>query len=262
MNHTALSVQSLTFHRRNRTIFSELSFQVVAGQFIALIGPNGTGKSTLLKCLAGILPTTKGSIYYSDLAFSTLKPSEIAKYVTYMPQSTSLETNFTVEQVVEMGRYPHKSRFGNWSQNDKDAIMNAMKQVGIYELRNRFIPSLSGGERQLVYLAKAIAQETDILLLDEPTSDLDIYYQVIVTKVIHDLVAKGKTIIAAIHDINLATRICDQCILLRDGQFIAYDTPSSILKEEHIEHTFHVKSVIYEEPLTAKKQIVPYEVIK
>src|SRR5690606_31624969 len=150
------------------------------------------------------LPLTQGSIYYSGSALSSLKPLEIAKRVTYMPQSTSLETNFTVEQVVEMGRYPHKTRFGSWSPNDKAAIMNAMKQVGIYDLRNRFVPSLSGGERQLVYLAKAIAQETDVLLLDEPTSDLDIYYQVIVTNVIHDLVAKGKTIIAAIHDINLA----------------------------------------------------------
>lgn len=262
MNTFALSVQSLTFGHRNRKIFSDLSFQVKGGQFIALIGPNGTGKSTLLKCLAGILPIEQGSIHFSGCSLSTLKPIELAKRITYMPQSTSLETNFTVQQVVEMGRYPHKGRFSSWSTNDKDAMINAMKQVGIYELRDRFVPSLSGGERQLVYLAKAIAQETDILLLDEPTSDLDIYYQVIVTNVIHSLISKGKTIIAAIHDINLATRICDQCILLKDGHFIAYDAPSSILKEQHIEETFHVKSLIYKEPLTAKKQIVPYEVTK
>ena len=261
MKNTALTVQSLHFHRSSRAIFEDLSFTVEKGQFIALIGPNGTGKSTLLKCLAGIHSITSGDIQLFNLSLQQLKPLEIAKRITYMPQTTSIETNFTVQQVVEMGRYPHKKRFSNWSTADKVAVEQALELVGIHHLKNRFVPSLSGGERQLVYLAKAIAQETDILLLDEPTSDLDIYYQVVVTNIIHSLISDGKTVIAAIHDINLATRICDQCILLRDGKFVDYNPPSDVLNNHNIEETFQVKSIIYKEPLTKKKQIVPYEVL-
>lgn len=178
-----------------------------------------------------------------------------------MPQTTTLETNFTVQQVVEMGRYPHKKRFSRWSTADKAAVDRALVQVGICHLKDRFVPSLSGGERQLVYLAKAIAQETDILLLDEPTSDLDIYYQVIVTDIIRSLIGEGKTIIAAIHDINLATRICEQCILLKNGRFVAYNAPSNVINNENIEETFQVKSIFYKEPLTEKKQLIPYDVL-
>lgn len=262
MKNIALTIQSINFHRGSRAIFKDLSFSVEQGKFIALIGPNGTGKSTLLKCLAGIYSINSGSIKLLDAPLHSLKPLDIAKRITYMPQTTTLATNFTVQQVVEMGRFPHKKRFSNWSTADKLAVDQALEQVGIRHLKDRFVPSLSGGERQLVYLAKAIAQETDILLLDEPTSDLDIYYQVVVTDIVHSLVKEGKTVIAAIHDINLATRICDQCILLRDGKVVAYNAPSLILNIENIEETFQVKSIIYKEPYTEKKQIVPYEVLK
>ena len=261
MKNTALTIQALNFSRSTRAIFTDLSFTVEKGQFISLIGPNGTGKSTLLKCLAGIHSINSGDIQIFNTSLHQLKPLEVAKRITYMPQTTTLDTNFTVQQVVEMGRYPHKKRFSNWSTADKVAVERAIQQVGIHHLKDRYVPSLSGGERQLVYLAKAIAQETDILLLDEPTSDLDIYYQVIVTDIIHSLICDGKTVIAAIHDINLATRICDQCILLRNGKFVAYNTPSNVLNRENIEETFHVRSLIYKEPLNEKKQVVPYEVL-
>jgi iron complex transport system ATP-binding protein len=261
MKNAAITIKSLTFHRSSRTIFKELSFTVESGKFVALIGPNGTGKSTLLKCLAGIHPIHSGEIKIFDASLQQLKPIDIAKRITYMPQTTTLETNFTVQQVVEMGRYPHKKRFSRWSTADKAAVDRALVQVGICHLKDRFVPSLSGGERQLVYLAKAIAQETDILLLDEPTSDLDIYYQVIVTDIIRSLIGEGKTIIAAIHDINLATRICEQCILLKNGRFVAYNAPSNVINNENIEETFQVKSIFYKEPLTEKKQLIPYDVL-
>lgn len=261
MKNTALEIQSLTFHRSSRTIFKDLSFTIEKGKFVALIGPNGTGKSTLLKCLAGINSIDSGEIKIFNMSLQQLKPLEIAKQITYMPQTTSLETNFTVQQVVEMGRYPHKKRFSRWNSVDKEAVEQAIEKVGIRHLKDRFVTSLSGGERQLVYLAKAIAQETDILLLDEPTSDLDIYYQVIVSDIIHSLIQEGKTVIAAIHDINLAIRICDQCILLRNGKLVAFNEPSIILNNENIAETFKVKSIIFQEPFTQKKQMIPYDVL-
>jgi len=262
MNKIVMHVNSLHFRRAKREIFSDLTFSIEAGQFISLIGPNGTGKSTLLKLLAGILKVDRGEILLFNQNITMLKPREIAKQITYMPQTTHLETNFTVMQVVEMGRYPHKSRFSNWDPKDASAVQYAMDLTGITHLKDRFVPSLSGGERQLVYLAKTIAQDTPILLLDEPTSDLDIHHQVIVQNIIKTLVQSGKTVIAAIHDINLATRISDKCMLLKDGVFIAYDEPNTIIQAEYLEKTFAVKSFIYEEQFTDKKQIIPYEVLK
>lgn len=262
MNKVVMHVNSLHFRRVKREIFSDLTFSIEAGQFISLIGPNGTGKSTLLKLLAGILKVDRGEISLFNQDISLLKPREIAKQITYMPQTTHLETNFTVMQIVEMGRYPHKSRFSSWNVSDTSLVDYAMDLTGITHLKDRFVPSLSGGERQLVYLAKTIAQDTPILLLDEPTSDLDIHHQVIVQNIIKTLVENGKTVIAAIHDINLATRISDKCMLLKDGIFIAYDEPHEIIHAEYLEKTFTVKSHIYEEQFSHKKQIIPYEVLK
>ena len=262
MNKIVMHVNSLHFRRAKREIFSDLTFSIEAGQFISLIGPNGTGKSTLLKLLAGILKVDRGEILLFNQDISSLKSRDIAKQITYMPQTTHLETNFTVMQVVEMGRNKNKNRFSNWDPNDASAVQYAMDLTGITHLKDRFVPSLSGGERQLVYLAKTIAQDTPILLLDEPTSDLDIHHQVIVQNIIKTLVENGKTVIAAIHDINLATRISDKCMLLKDGIFIAYDEPNEIIQANYLEKTFNVKSHIYEEQFSHKKQIIPYEVLK
>lgn len=129
--------------------------------------------------------------------------------------------------------------------------------TGIERLRERFVPSLSGGERQLVFLAKVIAQDTPIILLDEPTSDLDVYHQELVTNIVHRLVAQGKTVVAAIHDINYSARICDQCLFLKDGKVIAFGETEQVLTKEKIEETFHVDSHIYVEQVTGSKQMIP-----
>lgn len=256
----AVKIDSLSFKRKQLHIFQSLTLSISKGQFIGLLGPNGTGKSTLLKCIAGIISEHEGSITLLGKQKNTMKPIEMAKMVSYMPQTTFLETNFTVEQVVKMGRYPHKKRFSSWDSADSEAVQWALELTKIGHLKDRLVPSLSGGERQLVYLAKTIAQDTPILLLDEPTSDLDVYHQVIVTIILHQLIREGKTVIAAIHDINFATRICDQCMFMKDGQIVDFGRNEQIMCDRNFYETFHVKSHIYKEPFTGKKQMIPYDV--
>lgn len=257
---TAIKVEGLQFRRKQHVLFQDLSLSLHDGKFIALLGKNGTGKSTLLKLLTGLLRPDHGEIMLQGQSLHKLSALEIARLVTYMPQSTNLETNFTVEQVVKMGRYPHKKRFADWNKDDSVAVEEALHFTNIAHLKERYVPSLSGGERQLVYLAKAIAQQTPILLLDEPTSDLDVHHQLHVTYILHTLVQQGKTVVAAIHDINLASRICDECLFLRDGMIVDYGKNEDVMNEENIIHTFAVKSYIYEEQFTHTKQMIPYEV--
>ena len=258
---SVIQVRNLQFMRKQKKLFNELSFTLNEGKFIALLGKNGTGKSTLLKLITGILKPQDGEIILNSKDISDLSTIELARIITYMPQATNLETNFTVEQVVKMGRYPHKKRFADWSTDDSIAVEEALAITNILHLKDRHVPTLSGGERQLVYLAKAIAQQTPILLLDEPTSDLDVHHQLHVTRIIHTLVKQGKTVVAAIHDINLAFRICDEALFINDGQIIAYGNSEHMLNEENIMQTFAVKSFIYEEQFSSKKQMIPFEVI-
>ena len=256
---TGIVIEGLTFKRKERFIFNELSVTIPKGQFIGLLGPNGTGKSTLLKMMVGLLKA-QGHISINGKAIDQLKTKEMAKLISYMPQSTQLETNFTVEQVVQMGRFPHKTRFSSWSQEDTRKVEEAFELTGISHLKERFVPSLSGGERQLVYLAKVIAQDTEYILLDEPTSDLDVYHQVKVTNIIHALVKKGKTVLAAIHDINFSTRICEQSLLLKDGIVIDFGNSDKVLTKENMANTFSVNAHIYVEEQTGAKQMIPLEV--
>jgi iron complex transport system ATP-binding protein len=255
-----IELQHVHFSRKARAIFSNFNLSIEQGKFISLLGPNGTGKSTLLKMISGILQVEKGQVSLFGKDVAKLKQLERAKLISYMPQTTFLETNFTVEQVVKMGRYPHKKRFSSWTMEDTEAVNRAISYTGIMHLKDRLIPSLSGGERQLVYLTKAIAQDTPILLLDEPTSDLDIYHQIIVMDVLKKLVEDGKTILAAIHDINLAARISDECLLIKNGEVVVYAENAEAIQKETIKKGFQVNVHIYEEPFTKTIQVLPYEV--
>lgn len=254
---SGIVIEGLSFKRKERSIFDGLTVTIPKGQFVGLLGPNGTGKSTLLRAIAGLLQTERGDVFLSGERLQKLSKKEVAKLICYMPQTTQLETNFTVQQVVEMGRYPHKSRFSSLTREDIEKVEEAIELTGIDRLRERFVPSLSGGERQLVFLAKVIAQDTPIILLDEPTSDLDVYHQELVTNIVHRLVAQGKTVVAAIHDINYSARICDQCLFLKDGKVMAFGEIDQVLTKEKIEETFHVDSHIYVEQVTGNKQMIP-----
>lgn len=258
----AIEIKHLHFLRHKRTIFTDLSLTLKQGQLIALLGPNGAGKSTLLKLICGLLSPQSGTINVYNRPIKSLSSLQRAQQLSYMPQFTDIQAQFTVEQVVSMGRFPHKKRFSSWTQHDHAIVAEAMRIAEIEHLKHRYMPNLSGGERQLVYLAKAIAQDTPILLLDEPTSDLDIYHQIIVTQVLKNMLQLGKTIVAAIHDINLAARISDTCLIVKDGKVVSYGTQEEVIQPHIIKQGFNVKSHMFQEPYSKANHIVPYEAIK
>lgn len=259
---TRLQVRNLTFARGTRKIVDKMSFDVVAGEFVGLIGPNGTGKSTLLKLLAKLLPADTGQVIVNGQHLVMLSDLQVARLITYMPQSTALDYRFTVEQVVLMGRHPHRKRW-QWNQKeDYQIAYDAMTRTGIFSMKDRYINTLSGGERQLAFLARAITQQSEVILLDEPTSDLDIYHQVQICQIVNELTQEGKTVIAAIHDISLAARYCDRVMFVKDGHIAAFDTPSVAVTPENLSNVFHTYTYVYKDPHISKLQIVPFDIEK
>ena len=255
-----LNVETLSFSRGKHVILKSMDISLENNQFTCLIGPNGTGKSTLLRLMAGLLKPTAGLVVFKNQILSEMTALEVAKAITYMPQSTVLEYQFTVGEVVLMGRHPHRKKWQFSKKNDNQLAEKAMKQTGIYHLRDRFITSLSGGERQLVFLAKAIAQQSEVILLDEPTSDLDIYHQVQIAEVIRELVKEGKAIFAAIHDINLATRYCDRLMLIGNGELIAVGEPEQVITDHNLMRVFQTHTYTYNESYFGKRQMIPYSI--
>ncbi len=237
-----MQLRDVSFARGSRAVIQSVNLTLHSGQFIGLIGPNGTGKSTLLRIMARLLKPDEGFIELNGVLLKNMSDIEVAKAVTYMPQSTVLEYEFTVEQIVQMGRHPHRKKWQGTQKEDLRITNMAMELTGIMHLKKRLITTLSGGERQLVFLARSIAQQSQVILLDEPTSDLDIYHQVQICEVIEQLVQEGKTVIAAIHDINLAARYCDRVLLLHNGSIIGYDEPGKIITAENILRVFQTNA--------------------
>ena len=253
-----LTLEQASYHRGSRPILKALSVSINEGKFIGLIGPNGAGKSTLLRLMARLLKPDGGAVLFRGRDLGGMSDLAVAKAITYMPQSTQLDYAFTVRHVVSMGRHPHRKRWQLLTRADEEIITEAMVKTGILHLQHRYVPSLSGGERQLVFLARSIAQQSDVILLDEPTSDLDIYHQVQISELIRGLVAEGRTIVAAIHDINLAARYCDEVMLLKDGAVAFKGRPAEAITAATLREVFQTQVYVFEDPFLAKRQVIPY----
>jgi len=234
-----------------------ISISFEDGCVTTLVGPNGAGKTTLLKCLNGILKPTVGTVFIDGYEVQKLKPIELAKKFGYVPQFSSSYLSFTVKEIVTMGRRPYI----NWSlsEYDRKVIDSSLKIVGIEHLANRFFDELSGGEKQKVIIARALAQEPKVLLLDEPTSNLDLKHQLEILKLIRRLAKeRDLTVIMAMHDLNMAYRFSDKIVMIKNGSIFAAGKPRDVLTPENIEAVYKVKVSIYDKPYP---QIVPIEVI-
>ena len=218
---------SVSFSYGGKDVLRDVSFRAKRGELLTIIGPNGAGKSTLLKCIAGIL-RPRGRISLGDIDLVSLKPGERAKLVSYVPQTSVAEFNFTIEEFVEMGTY-----------FTEGSVEEALKRVGLWDRRNNSILSLSGGEYQLVLLARALAQGGQVILLDEPTSHLDINHALRIMELLSQL-KDEKIIIAVLHDLNLAFRYADRLLILKDG-IKFWEGPANELKPAIIEKVYSVK---------------------
>ncbi|WP_101296735.1 ATP-binding cassette domain-containing protein [Halegenticoccus soli] len=228
----------------------DVNASVDRGWFVGLIGPNGAGKTTLLRTITGALTPDRGTVTVAGERIYALPSKEASRLVATVPQDTNLSFAFDVRETVAMGRTPYLSRFGRWTEGDETAVEAAMARTEVAELADRAITEISGGERQRVLLARALAQDAPVLLLDEPTASLDINHQIRTFELVRELVADGKTVLAAIHDLNLAAHYCDELLLLSDGAALASGPPEDVLTETALKRAFDANAVVSRHPVT------------
>ncbi len=257
-----LKVDKIEFYYNARKILDKISFEAGEGEFIGLIGPNGSGKTTLLRIINKILEPKAGTVYLDCRKLSEMDWKEIARELACVPQETRLDFNFKVFDIVMMGRYPHLGRFSLEGEEDEEKVRYWMMLTNTLHLADRSIKEISGGERQRVLIARALAQEPKILLLDEPTANLDICYQMEIMNMLKRLVREiGLTIICAIHDLTLAARYSDRIILLKDGRIVKMGRPWEVLTEENIRKVFNVEARIEYDRSSGSLLIIPIKPI-
>lgn len=262
MNAEMLKFSHVAAGYRDREILHDVTLSVEEGDFVGLIGSNGTGKSTLIKCISGLLPLTKGEITICGREQSLLKSRERARLVAVVPQSYHVDYDFTVEDIVMMGRNPYLGFGKREDERDFEIVKNAMEATNTEIFRGRLYNELSGGERQRVILACAIAQQPRVILLDEPTSALDIHHQIEVMELIARLNREEHmTVLAVLHDINMAARFCRRIVMLRDGTVTADGTPEEVVNRKNMEELYAMKLMVRENPLFHKPEIVPIRVM-
>lgn len=222
-------------------VLRDLSLEIAPGEVFGLVGPNGSGKTTLLRAISGRLPLHAGAIYLDCRRLSELSPQELARELAALEQEISCAFDFTVREIVELGRLPHRERWHRLSPKDREIITRALELTHTLAFTDRKIHSLSSGERQRVWLALALAQEPKVLLLDEPTAHLDLRYQIEIMELIRSLAQRDLTVLVSLHDLNLAARFADRVALLSAGQLLALGTPETVLTPENIERVYQVR---------------------
>ena len=246
----AVEAEAVSFSVEAKALLDRIDVRAGRGQFVGLIGPNGAGKSTLLRTLAGVLRHQQGRVRLEASDLRSMTARDVARIVALIPQIAPYTQGFTALELVLMGRYPHLGRFEVEGEADDRIARSAMRLTETEELAARTLDTLSGGERQRVFVARALAQRPRILLLDEPTSNLDVLHQLTVLGLVRTLVDGGLTAIAAIHDLNLAARYCDRLVLLSNGRVLTEGRPDEVLEPATIESAFGVRSAVYRDPAT------------
>jgi iron complex transport system ATP-binding protein len=251
-----IQVDRVGYRYNHQWVIQGITFEVTPGELIGLIGPNGSGKTTLLKCLDRLLIPQEGRILWEGQPLSHFSQNKIARNLALVSQESSLIFAPTVKETVLMGRYPYLKRFQLEGNKDYRLAEAAMDRTQIKHLEQRSLAELSSGERQRVYLARALCQEPKVLLLDEPTAFLDIQHQVGILDLISNLnLQKDLTILVASHDINLTAQYCQRLILIRQGQIETIGPPDQVIKEEIIEKVFKTRVVVDENPFTGTPRI-------
>ena len=252
-----IRVEDLSVALGGTPILDAVSMAVDEGEFVALVGPNGAGKTTLLRGISGVLSPDDGVVTVDGDAVGSLGARETSRRIAVVPQDTQLAFEFTVRDVVAMGRTPHRGRFDRASAEDHDVVERAMERTEVAGFADKPITAVSGGERQRVVLARALAQAAPVLLLDEPTASLDVNHQVRTLDLVADLVDDGRTAVAAIHDLSLAARYCDRLVLLADGGVVAAGPPERVLERATVADAFDADAAVVDDPVTGTPAVTP-----
>ncbi|MGG7610666.1 ABC transporter ATP-binding protein [Streptomyces sp. ZG43] len=254
----ALTAEELTLGYADRTVIDSLDLAVEPGRITVIVGANACGKSTLLRSMSRLLAPRAGRVLLDGRQVHRFPAKELARTMGLLPQSPLAPEGITVSDLVGRGRHPHQGVFSRWSREDDAAVASALEATRTEELAERAVDELSGGQRQRVWIAMALAQQTDLLLLDEPTTFLDVSHQVEVLDLLTDLNAtRGTTIVMVLHDLNLAARYADHLIALADGRLHAQGAPSEVLTEETVRAVFGLESRIIEDPVSGRPLMLP-----
>ncbi|MFE4949949.1 ABC transporter ATP-binding protein [Leifsonia sp. NPDC056665] len=258
MTEQTLAARDLTLAYEGRVVVDGLDLDIPPGRVTAIVGPNACGKSTLLRGLSRLLAPASGSVLLDGADIRSLPTKEVATRLGLLPQTPTAPDGITVADLVSRGRYPHQGWFRRWTAEDDTAVQEAMAATGVAELADRAIDELSGGQRQRVWIAMALAQQTGILLLDEPTTFLDISHQLDVLDLLLDLnAARGTTVVMVLHDLNLAARYADHLVAMRAGSIVASGDPAEVVTAELVRDVFGVESVIATDPVAGTPLVVP-----
>lgn len=259
LSNYALTTRKLTLaYRSGQPIVRDLDLAIEAGKITVIIGSNGCGKSTLLKGLARLIPPVSGTVYLGSQAIAQQSAKAVARQLGFLPQSPVAPDGLTVRELVAQGRYPYQGWLQQWSKEDEVAVARALEITNTTDLQARSLDRLSGGQRQRAWIAMVLAQDTDILLLDEPTTFLDLAYQIEVLDLLYELNrSQGRTIVMVLHDLNQACRYGDRVVVLRDGRILGQGDPEDIVTEDMVRSAFGIDSRIITDPVAGTPMCVP-----
>ncbi|NIY66335.1 ABC transporter ATP-binding protein [Streptomyces malaysiensis] len=253
-----LTAHQLTLAYEDRTVVDGLDLEIPDGEVTVIVGPNACGKSTLLRALGRLLRPRGGAVLLDGTDLARIPTKRIARSVGLLPQTPVAPEAITVADLVSRGRQPHQHWWQQWSEEDERAVTDAMERTDVTALADRPVDELSGGQRQRVWIAMALAQETDLLLLDEPTTYLDISHQVEVLDLVRQLNhERGRTVVAVLHDLNQAARYADHLIAMKTGRIVARGRPEDIVTAELVHEVFGLESVVVPDPVTGSPLVVP-----
>ncbi|AXY57425.1 ABC transporter ATP-binding protein [Acinetobacter chinensis] len=241
-----LKISQLNAAYKKHAVLKDINLELNQGQVTVLIGPNGSGKSTLLKCIAQIHAQYDGQVMWENHILNDLSKRDLARQLALLPQHVTAPSGMTVEQLIRFGRFPHQGWFKQWKTEDQLAIDEALTSTHLTEMRHLPLSSLSGGQRQRAWIAMVLAQQTPLILLDEPISMLDIGHQADILNLVRELADRGKSIIMVLHDLATAARCADYMIAMKDGEIVAQGMPAQILTSDLVMQLYHVQVEIHQ----------------
>jgi iron complex transport system ATP-binding protein len=253
-----LAAESVSLAYDDRVVVRDLDLQLTDGSFTAIVGPNGCGKSTLLRALGRLLRPASGRVVLDGRAIARTPTREVARVLGLLPQTPVAPEGLTVGDLVARGRHPHQSWLRQWSRDDEAAVAEALTWTDMADLADRSVDQLSGGQRQRAWISMALAQGTDLLLLDEPTTYLDLSHQIDVLELVARLHAeRGRTVVVVLHDLNLAARYAQRLVAMDDGALVASGTPEEVLTEQLLADVFDLEARIVPDPVAGTPMVVP-----